>query len=213
MGKNNTVKYQADIDSQVRYAARKWGGNLPPSVALANAQMLAQEAMLSYNPSQGNVKTFLSKRLQKLSRIAYKATTPLNIPESRLMGRAKIRDYIDEYKDTFGSMPIHSDIASNAGVSLNEAKNYMAESASISNESSFDNIAGNKQNNGMSAQNIVQSLPVDIRNIGNDIYINNMKEKDIIKKHKIGRTTFFSKKKKIDSFIKSNSGLANIQYN
>jgi DNA-directed RNA polymerase specialized sigma subunit len=209
---NNTDKYKADIDSQIIYASRKYGGNLPSSVAKAHATMLANEAMKSYSPSKGNVKTYLSKRLQKLSRIAYKASTPLNIPESRLMNRAKIQDYVDEYKDTFGRVPTHQEIVKNVGIKSVDAKNFMAESAPIAHESAFDNIHGASIEH-VSGANIIRSLPEDIRSIGHDVYVNNLGESDILKKHKIGRTTFFSKKKKIDSFIKDHSGLANIQYN
>lgn len=209
----NTIdnKYHNDIESQISYAARKYGGNLPPSVAKAHARMLAIDAMKGYDSSKGNVKTYLNRRLQKLSRIAYKATTPLNIPESRLMGRAKIRDFIDEYKDTYGSTPSVQEISKGMRIPLSDAKNFMRESSSISNESSFDNIYANTPSS-MSEQSIVDSLPLDLRDIGRDIYINNMGEKDILKKHGIGRTTFFAKKRKINNFIKSNSGLSNIQY-
>lgn len=205
--KNN---YDADIKSQVDYAARKYGGNLPQSVAKAQAERLASEAMKSYNPSKGNVKTYLSKRLQKLSRIAYKASTPLNIPESRLMSRAKIRDFIDEYKDTYGATPSHQEISKNTKVPLVDARSYMMESAAVNNESAFDNIsrAGMANNNNM----VLNSLPSDLLDIGKDIYHNNMKESDVTKKYKIGRTTYFSKKKKIDTFLKGNSGLSNIEY-
>ncbi len=202
--------YDADIKSQVDYAVRKYGGNLPPAVAKAQAERLANEAMKNYNPSKGNVKTYLSKRLQKLSRIAYKASTPLNIPESRLMSRAKIRDFIDEYRDTYGSTPDHTMIAKHTKVPLVDAKSYMMESAAVNTESSFDNISKNTStmNNNM----ILYSLPPDLKDIGMDIYGKNLKESDITKKYKIGRTTYFSKKKKIDSFLKSNSGLSNIEY-
>jgi hypothetical protein len=203
-------QYDADIKSQVDYAVRKYGGNLPPAVAKAQAEKLANEAMRHYNPSKGNVKTYLSKRLQKLSRIAYKASTPLNIPESRLMSRAKIRDFIDEYRDTYGVTPDHNLISKHTKVPLVDAKSYMMESAAINNESSFDNISRKNSQNHSSA--ILHSLPSDLIDIGKDIYHNNMKESDITKKYKIGRTTYFSKKKKIDNFLKSNSGLSNIEY-
>ncbi len=203
-------KYQQDVESQISYAARKYGGNLPQSVAKAHAKILASKAMESYTPSKGNVKTYLSKRLQKLSRIAYKASTPLNIPESRLMSRAKIRDFVDEYRDTYGKMPAHSEISKHTGIKSVDAKNYISESSSITNESSFDNIHGSPSAS-MSGVNIIKSLPKDISELGADIYVNELKEKDILKKHKIGRTTYFSKKRKIDSFIKGHSGLANIE--
>ena len=202
--------YESDIKSQVDYAVRKYGGNLPASVARAQAEKLARTAMLSYNPAKGNVKTYLSKRLQKLSRIAYKASVPVNIPESRLMSRAKIRNFIDEYKDTYGATPDYKSIAHHTKVPLIDAKSYMMESAAITNESAFDNI---KSGNDSSMQSsILKSLPGELLGLGSDIYENGMSEKDIIKKHSIGRTTYFSKKKKIDSFLKGNSGLANIQY-
>jgi DNA-directed RNA polymerase specialized sigma subunit len=203
-------KYKQDVESQISYAARKYGGNLPQSVAKAHARILADEAMKSYSPSRGNVKTYLSKRLQKLSRIAYKASTPLNIPESRLMSRAKIRDFVDEYKDTFGKMPSHDEISKHTSIKSVDAKNYLAESASISNESAFDNVQGSAQS-AMSGVNIIRSLPDDVLELGNDIYVNELKEKDILKKHKIGRTTYFAKKKKIDSFISNHSGLSQME--
>jgi len=203
--------YETDIKSQVDWAVRKYGGNLPSSVAKSQAEKLARDAMKSYDPSKGNVKTYLNKRLQKLSRIAYKASTPVNIPESRLMSRAKIRDFIDEYKDTYGVTPNHSVISKHTKVPLVDAKSFMMESAAINSESAFDNIAsGNAQSN---HNMVLQSLPNELLDIGNDIYSKGMTEKDIIKKHKIGRTTYFAKKKKIDGFLKGNSGLANIQYN
>ena len=203
--------YENDIKSQIDFAVRKYGGNLPSSVARAQAEKLAKEAMLSYNPSKGNVKTYLSKRLQKLSRIAYKASTPVTIPEARLMSRAKIRDFIDEYKDSYGVTPDYKVIAKYTKVPLVDAKSHMMESAAITNESAFDNI---KVSSGASMHStVLQSLPNDLIGLGGDIYKNNLSEKEIIKKHGIGRTTYFSKKKKIDNFLKGHSGLANIQYN
>lgn len=200
---------RSDVKSQIDYAVNKYGGNLPKSVARANAEKLARDAMLAYNPSKGNVKTYLSKRLQKLSRTAYKASIPVNIPESRLMSRSKIRDFIDEYKDTYGSSPSINDIVKYTGVPSVDAKNYMRESASISSESLYDNIHGADKKGNETI--VVQSLPEPIRGIGEDIYLGGLKEKDILKKHKIGRTTYFSKKKKIDNFIKQHSGLANVE--
>jgi len=205
------TKYKNDIDSQVAYAARKYGGNLPSSVAKAHAKLLAQKAMKNYSPDKGNVKTYLSKRLQKLSRIAYKASTPLNIPESRLMSRAKIRDFVDEYKDSFGRHPTAEEISSATGIKHSDAKNYIHESASITNESSFDNIS-DRSAKYISEESIIASLPHDLRNIAEDIYINGKKEKDILSDHKIGRTSYYAKKKKINSFIQEHSGLANIEY-
>jgi DNA-directed RNA polymerase specialized sigma subunit len=126
------------------------------------------------------------------------------------MSRAKIRDFVDEYRDTYGATPDHKVIAKNTKVPLVDAKSYMMESAAINTESSFDNIGGAK--NRMSGHTILHSLPEDLKDIGMDIYGNNLKESDITKKYKIGRTTYFSKKKKIDGFLKQNSGLANIEY-
>ena len=203
--------YEQDIKSQVDFAVMKDGGNLPPAVARAQAERLAREAMKKYNPSKGNVKTYLSKRLQKLSRIAYKASTPLSIPESRLMSRAKIRDFIDEYRDTYGVTPTHTEIAKHAKVPMLDAKTYMMESAAINNESAFDNIS--RRNNSVDNSSLIlNSLPPDLIDIGKDIYSHGLNEKQIAKKYGVGRTTYFSKKKKIDNFIKHHAGLSNVEY-
>jgi len=203
-------KYEQDIKSQVDFAVMKYGGNLPPAVAKAQAERLAREAMKNYNPSKGNVKTYLSKRLQKLSRIAYKASTPLTIPESRLMSRAKIRDFVDEYRDTYGVTPTHTEIAKHAKVPMLDAKTYMMESAAINNESAFDNISRRSGTDNSSL--ILNSLPADLADIGKDIYVHGMNEKQIAKKYGVKRTTYFSKKKKIDDFIKHHAGLSSIEY-
>jgi DNA-directed RNA polymerase specialized sigma subunit len=128
------------------------------------------------------------------------------------MSRAKIRDFVDEYKDTYGKTPSHAEISSTLGIKPVDAKSYIMESASVSNESAFDNIHGNKPD-AISGVNIIQSLPGELRPLGHDIYVNELKEKDILKKHKIGRTTYFSKKRKIDSFIGEHSATVNTEYN
>ena len=208
----DTIKkeYHNDMESQIQYAARKYGGNLPPSVAKIHARVLAINAMKTYDKTKGNVKTYLNKHLQKLSRIGYKASSPLIIPESRLMGRAKIRDFSEEHIDTHGTPPSPEEISKGTGISIRDIEGHMAESFSLSPESGFDNIKGSGRQ-GLSGHDIVQSLPRELRGIGEDVYIHERPEKEILKRHGIKRTAYFAKKKDIDSFIRQNSGLSNTE--
>jgi len=206
---NSIDKYKADIESQINYAVMKYGGNLPPSVAKAQAKRLAYEAMKSYTPSKGNVKTYLSSRLQKLSRIAYKATTPMVIPENRLMHRQKIRDFIDDHRDTFGVTPHAHEISKALNIPKKDVEEFFRETGAVNSESLFENIQAHKPSY-LSYHDIIHSLPVDLRSIGEDIYLKHLSEQQIIKKHKLGRTTYFKRKKAIDQFISEHSEYGNI---
>lgn len=201
---------QKDIDSQINYAVFKYGGNLPLSVARAKAENIANKAMLNYSPEKGNVKTYLSSHLQKLSRAAYKASTPVSIPESRLMSKGKIRNFQEEYHDTFGVAPSNQQVANGTGITTAEARLHSMEPNSYRAETAFENVAGQDYKDN---HLVLDSLPSSINAIGQDIYAKDMKEKDIMKKYGLGRTTYFKKKKIIDNFLKGNSENSSITFN
>jgi DNA-directed RNA polymerase specialized sigma subunit len=186
----------------------KYGGNMPASVARAEAERLAVDAMKKYTPSKGNIKTYLSGQLKKLSRIGYKASTVMNIPESRLLNRAKVRDFIDEHKSTFGYIPSPKDIAQHIGTSESDAFRYLDEMRNTKTESAFENIHGSSFDT--APHDVVGSISPDLVGIAEDIYLKGLSNDQVMRKRKLKRATFFNKKKKIDLELKSQSGLANI---
>jgi len=207
---NQSILMDPDVKSQVDYAVYKYGGNLPPSVARAEAEKLAVEAMRSYTPSKGGIKTYLSGALKKMSRIGYKASSITKIPESRLLIRNKVNDYVDEFRDTHGVYPSVENIAKHFKIKKSDAIQHFNEAHSITNESAFENIeVGHDE---PSYSDIVRSVSPDLQGLAEDIYLRNLDKNDILKKHKIGRTSFFAKKKKIDNEIKGMSSFANIVY-
>ena len=203
------MDYQKDIDSQIDYAVYKYGGNMPKSVAKAKAEQIANKAMLKYSKDKGSVKTFLSSHMQKLSRAAYKASSPVSIPESRLMSKGKVRNFTEEYHDTFGRKPTFQELAKGTGISIADAKLHSIEPTSYRTETAFENVAGSEYKDTYA---VLDSLPSDIKGIGQDIYVHGAKEKDVMKKHGLGRTTYFKKKKLVDSFIKGNSESAGLTF-
>jgi hypothetical protein len=199
-----------DVKSQVDYAVYKYGGNLPPSVARAEAERLAVEAMQKYTKSKGGIRTYLSGALKKMSRIGYKASSIMKMPESRMISKTKINDFIDEYRDTHGVYPSIDIISKHTGTKESDVINYLNEGASLKTESAFENFGvGGPE---MSEEDIVKSVSPDLRGLAEDIYLRNVNKNAILKKHKIGRTTFFARKKQIDSQIRNMSSGLNTLY-
>ena len=204
-----TEQQKADVKSQIDYAVYKYGGNMAPSVARAKAETIANKALLSYSSSKGSIKTYLSGHLQKLSRAAYKASSPVSIPESRLMSKGKVRDFREEYHDTYGKQPSVEEVSKGVGISLTDARLHQIEPSTFKTEASFENISGGTYRDPYA---IVDSLPTALKGVGRDIYVNNQKDKQIMKTHGLGRTTYFKRKKEIDRFLKSNSENENISF-
>ena len=202
-------KMEADIQSQIRYAVGKYGGSRPPSLVRAEAEMIARKAMKSYVPGKGSVKTHLSSRLQKMSRTAYKASSALNIPEKRLMGRAKLRDFIDGYKDTHGFAPSVGEVATGLKVSQSEASRLISEYGAVRAESVYS--GGKDKPATMSHIQLIKSLPVDKRSLAEDIFIKERSDASIMNKHKIKRSTYMSRKKEIIQGLKSLNSKYNIE--
>ena len=191
---------EADIESQISFAVNKYGGNRPKSLVRAEAERLATEAMKKYNPASGNVKTYLSSRLQKLSRQAYKASTPLNIPESRLMGRAKLRDFIEFHKETHGFSPTISEISLGLKIKEKEAARMLSEYGAVRAESLF---AGSKDKPmSLSHSSMIMSLSPEVRSLATDIYVHEKKDAEIMKIHGLKRTTYLGKKRAIVSGLR-----------
>jgi len=205
-----SILQNPDVKSQIDYAVYKYGGNMPPSVARAEAERLAVEAMKKYTKNKGGIRTYLSGALKKMSRIGYKASTVMKMPESRMIAKTKINDFIDEYRDIHGNYPSIEDISKHTKTKESDVINHMNESISLKNESAFDNIGMNSAS--ISSHDIVKSVSPDLRGIAEDIYLRNLNKNDILKKHKIGRTTFFAKKKKIDNQIRNMSSSINTIY-
>jgi DNA-directed RNA polymerase specialized sigma subunit len=197
------------IESQINYAVAKYGGNRPPSLARAEAEMIVHNAMKNYNPKSSGIKTYLSSRLQKMSRKAYKASSPLSIPETRLMGRRKLRDFIDGYKDTHGFAPSVSDIAEGLKVPLNEANRMMSEYGAVRAESLYSD--SKERPAILSHEAIIQSLPIEHRNLAEDIFIKELSAPDIMKQHNLKRSTYLGRKKKIVKQLTAISNINNIE--
>lgn len=198
-----------DIESQINYAVGKYGGNRPPSLARAEAESIVNKAMKSYDPKNGGVKTFLSSRLQKMSRTAYKASSPLRIPETRLMGRRKLRDFIDGYKDTHGFSPSDEDIAEGMGVSIKEAARMTQEYGAVRAESLY--AGGKEKAAGLSNLGIIHSLPIESRAIAEDIFIREETDKKMMKRTGMKRSSYLNMKRDLASKIKVLSHSQNIE--
>lgn len=203
------IEHDKDIESQIRFAVSKYGGNRPTSVARAEAERIVEKAMKNYDVSMGNVKTYLSSRLQKMSRSAYKASSPINIPESRLMARTKLRSFIEGYKDTHGFSPSASDVSEGMRVSKKEAERMIKEYVAVRAESSYSGFSESPAS--VTIGHTLDSMPNDLRGIAG-LYLKDGKtDAEIRKVTGIPQSSLSRKKKKITELAKQFSYENNIE--
>jgi len=101
----------------LRREIMRWG-SLAPSYVLENeAKRIAIGAFNDYRPNSGaSLSTFLTSRLQKLSRTAYQGQSTLSIPEHMRLGYNKYRAAEAHLTDLNGKRPEIHEVADYLGV-------------------------------------------------------------------------------------------------
>ena len=160
------------IDGQISYIANRYSNGRPFSVAKAEAERLANEGLKKYNPKMGNLKTFLTGILQKMSRNAYKASVPISVPEHRLLLRNKYRNFRDAHKEMYGYTPTAKEVSKGIKVSVKEVEKMMSEYGAVRAESAF--ATQNLKGDGMTDEDVVYNLPAHLQPIAKELYINGL---------------------------------------
>lgn len=114
----------AEANQQIEYFVRHYSGADNPVVLRAKAEQIVKEALKTWNPSKGNIKTYLSSRLLALGRDINKRS-PVYVPEKTLNLTYKIKRFIDEYADTHGTRPDASRIAKEMHIPVQQVKRAM----------------------------------------------------------------------------------------
>ncbi|MDF1879611.1 hypothetical protein JHD46_08175 [Sulfurimonas sp. SAG-AH-194-C20] len=122
---------------QIDYAVRKFSTNRPESIVRMEAEAIVRKGIKDWNPSKGNISTFLSSRLQKLSRESYRASSPLSKPEKRMILGKRFKMFSEDFIDTRGKEPSSKDISRGLSISISEASMLKAEDFTVRTESAY----------------------------------------------------------------------------
>ena len=198
------------IDSQISYIANRYANGRPMSVVRAEAERLANEALKKYDPKMGNLKTFLTGALQKMSRNAYKASIPIVVPEHRLLLKNKYRNFRDAHQEMYGYTPTAKEVSKAIKVPVKEIEKMMSEYGAVRAESAFStqNIDGIS----MSDEDVIYNLPSHLQPIAKELYLNELTKNKVQKKLGISRTKLTRFKKDIDREIKRINQIRSVEY-
>jgi len=192
---------QKIIDSQIKIAVDRYGFNMPRSLAVSKAKSIVKEAMKNYNGST-SLSTYLASKLKKISRDSYKRSTPFQMSEHSIINSKKVKDFIEDYKDTHGVMPSDSIIMLKNNISKKELQKIL-QKTSISSIAEDTRTSSFKYVRPETKTYAFKGLSGLEKKMATDMYVNNLSNSSIQKKYKIKKTKFFKEKKNIDNKIKS----------
>jgi len=184
------------VESQISFAVNKYAAGRNPHVVRAEAEHIAKEALKTYRGSSSGLKTYLSVQLQKMSRTAYKSTSPISIPENRLMLRSKYRKFLEAYRDEHGFSPSDSEISAGIKVPIKEGIRFKQEGNGVRNEEAY--VTNKEKEDIISPSDIIRELPPHLAGIGMDFYHHQLPMSKILKKYKIKKTLAYKQKKELD---------------
>jgi len=117
--KSTTGQLLKSIDPVLNKAVHSYGGSSRGNPVLkSRARKLALDAMESYNPVKGTLKTHLLSRLQRLQRVAAQQQQGLSVPEQVVLDKQHLIDTENELADKLGRDPADQEIADFTGLSL-----------------------------------------------------------------------------------------------
>ncbi len=86
------------------------------------AKLLALNALQSYDPNKGTVKTHLLSQMQRLRRLAAKEQNIVSIPEQVGLDFQRLSDIENELRDNLSRDPTDDEIADASGLSVRRIK-------------------------------------------------------------------------------------------
>lgn len=117
--KENTAALLKAIDPVLSTATRAYGGPSATSVNLrSRAKQLALEAMSSYDPSKGPLRSHLLSRLQRLRRVAAQQRQIIRVPEQVSLDQMSLDSAAKEFEEQSGQPPSDEELADFTGLSL-----------------------------------------------------------------------------------------------
>ena len=193
-------KLNREINQQLDYHVSKYKSHMNETVLRARAELIVRKALKDWNPSKGNIKTYLNGQLQQLYRFVNSNQT-VYIPENQLQTMHKAKKIIHDYRDTYGRDPSPEDLAKELKITEKKAKNmiYMVDGTT---RTSFETEDGGHVTQTFSDNDVIGSIQDPIhKQIAHELYTKGTSPKIIQQKFGIGQTKFYEMKKNIDNHI------------
>jgi len=111
------------IDPVLNTALRTYAGPSARGVTMkSQAKRLAANAMASYDPAKGPLKTHLMSRLQRLRRLASQHRQIIRVPEQVALDQMRSEAAARELEERLGRPPSDNEIADYTGLSMKRLK-------------------------------------------------------------------------------------------
>ena len=187
-------------NQQIDYFVNKFKQNQNEYVLRAKAEIIVKNSLKDWTPQKGNLKTYLTSKLQQLSREIYKNQI-VYVPENQQLLMYKAKNVIDQYKDTHGVIPSAKELAKDLKITEKKAKNLLQLYGGVS-KVQFNTDEGQIEQNSFSPKEIINSIPDKLhRDIAKDMYLKNKDKNYIFNKYGIKQTKFYEIKKNIDNHV------------
>lgn len=103
----------------------KWSPSMSRSLLEGEAKRLSVEAFKDYNPNQGvALSTFVTSRLQKLSRLVYSNQNAARLSETKALLFHTYHSAISELRETSGREPTQDELADRLGWSVRKVGQF-----------------------------------------------------------------------------------------
>lgn len=120
-----TQRVLKSIEPIIRSATGKWSGVLPNNALFTKAQVLALEALKTWDPRQGKISTYLFPRLQKISRDVYSMQNAVKIPEHHITQMGTFEQAYHDLYARLGRAPTVEELADDLVWSPDMVKRFL----------------------------------------------------------------------------------------
>jgi len=195
-------KLNAQINSQIEYHVNKYKNHYNENILRTKAEIIARDALKTWNPSKGNIKTYLNQQLQQLYREVNSHQT-VYIPENQLQTMHKAKKIILDYQDTYGHYPSEKELAKELKITEKKAKNmlYMVDGTS---RNIYETEGSGAIQEKYTPKEIINSINDPLhRKVATDLYLKEKHPSVVQNKYNIKQTKFYEIKKNIDNHINS----------
>ena len=199
------------IDKQIEIAIQRYAFNMPKSVARAKAREIVKEAMKTYNKTT-SLSTYISSKLMKLSRSSYAAGSAVKTQESSIILKKKVKDFIEEYMDNFGTHPGDKKIMDRFSISKKELdKVNILIGSGFSSSFNEDKFSSYKKPS-IKDKDAMRGLTSIERKVISGSVNGKMSSSELQKKYGMKKTNFFKVKSGAIDKVRRNYEHSNIEY-
>ena len=114
----DNVKILAAVQPTIDTALSSYVGKNPSPIMQSRAKLMALNALKTYDPQRGNVRTHLLSQMQGLRRLSAKEQNIISIPEQVGLDFQKLEAAENELRDKLNRDPADDEVADYTGLSI-----------------------------------------------------------------------------------------------